>query len=650
MVYDTEIIGTKRPVFLIGVKNIKSGQKWGYWLHETAHLNSFERMWKNPGYTWVSFNGDNFDRPLIAAALEGYDALAIKMIANKIILERLNSWTTYKHFGLDFKRVDVDHIDLFNVAPGPMISLKQYAGRMGFPTMQDMPIHHDHDCNPKERLIIKDYCVNDLGVTEWLYNQLSVENELRVELSAQYGIDLRSKSDAQIAEAILKHTVGITKGTRGIIPEKVEYKAPKFIKTRHLGLVEVMTMLENHEFGINSGNGSPEVPAFLREPLRINDGYYQMGVGGLHSTHDKQLYLEASEGCELSDFDVASYYPNIMLKAGLTPKLDWGKGELFIDEYRKIYEARMAAKDAGNKKVANSLKITLNGTFGKLGNLYCSFYSPELMLGVTITGQLNLLCLIVELEKIKGVKVQSANTDGILLSFHPALRERVETVIAGNAHRTGFIYEETKYKKVAMKDVNNYIAIKTDNTAKRKGLYAVAGVQEMKNPTMEVCSNMAVDYLVEGIHPSEAIKRYKKIEDFVATRGVSGGGVQHERTVLVDDWTEVDYGQWMREVWLRDQTCNRAPVKRKSRPHPVEIGIGGTSFGRVARWYMTTEKKQPITSMTGEVPGVSNGSQVAKTEGAQLCMTLPKGLPKDLDKQWYINETLSILSDLGVSL
>jgi hypothetical protein len=33
-----------------------------------------------------------------------------------------------------------------------------------------------------------------------------------------------------------------------------------------------------------------------------------------------------------------------------------------------------------------------------------------------------------------------------------------------------------------------------------------------------------------------------------------------------------------------------------------------------------------------------------------LCMTLPDSLPDDLDKEWYIKETFSMLKDMGVQI
>ena len=186
---------------------------------------------------------------------------------------------------------------------------------------------------------------------------------------------------------------------------------------------------------------------------------------------------------------------------------------------------------------------------------------------------------------------------------------------------------------------------------KLKGLYATTSL--MKNPTNLVCSNMAVDYLKDGSHPSVSINKYTDIRDFVSIRVVKGGGIVYDTFEEVDDWVLVDDvgtkdNVWMRQKYLDqgkgmwDQGEGRA-VKRKSRPKPVLVGVGGTKFGRIARWYMTTEPGLPINYAT-------SGNKVPKTEGAKLCMTLPDELPADLDKAWYVNETISMLADMGVTV
>ena len=350
IVFDVEIIGSDKPVFLVCTKCIETQFTASFWLHKRHHMAQLSEMLANPIYTWVSFNGINFDAPLIAAAIQGADELWLKGLATQIIAERLLSWQTYKQFGIDF--VEYDHIDLYETAPGVQISLKTYAGRLGYPSMVDMPFHHDQDLTPTQYKVLEQYCLNDLGVTEALFNELREQITLREQMGEEYDLDLRSKSDAQIAEAILKKQVGIGKASHHI-PPSIRYTAPDFIQTKSELINNLIDQLEEHTFRINRGNGSPELPEWLSESIyKIGEGLYQVGIGGLHSTHDKSVYYEADENTLLSDFDVASYYPNIIMKCGLIPKLGAGKGERFLDEYQHIYEERMKAKHrAGELKL-----------------------------------------------------------------------------------------------------------------------------------------------------------------------------------------------------------------------------------------------------------------------------------------------------------
>lgn len=640
-IFDTELIGKEKPVFLTCVEIIETGEQHAFWHDKRGHTAKLEKMITSDKYTFVGFNSENFDRPLIAAAVMGHDEENLKIIATHVINDNMRSWQTYREFDLDF--LEHDHIDLIEPAPGVMISLKQYAGRMGYPTMQDMPFHHDEEIDtPAKRKAVEKYCFNDLGVTKMLYLRLKEEIDLRVRLSEQHGIDLRSKSDAQIAEAILKKAMGI-KGSRDkFVPMSVGYEAPSIISTKDPIVQEIIDRFERSRFLINRANGSPVEMDWQEKPFAVGKGLYKVGLGGLHSQHDTNLYLEATDDLMVSDFDVGSYYPSIMLKCGIVPNFGGNRGELFLEEYHKIYVERLAAKAAGMKVVANSLKITLNGTFGKLGSIYSAFYAPDLLIAVTITGQLNLLCLIAELDKLKGVMVQSSNTDGLVVTYPPSMREKVLAVFQRNAKRTGFEYEETKYRKYAAKDVNNYIAVKLNGDVKAKGLYAPTSL--MKNPTMEVCSQAAAAYLVDGTDPYEFIESCTDMTKFVETRGVKGGGVQYDKMVLDDSWTVNTWktnrkGEEVPESWYHGVTGKT--VKRVSKPEPVEVGVGGVPFGRVARWYMSTKKLPTIAY-------VSSGNKVAGTEGGRLCMTLPTKPPADLNRRWYVEETHRILKDLGV--
>ncbi len=97
-----------------------------------------------------------------------------------------------------------DHIDIINLPIG-QASLKIYGGRLHAPKMQDLPIEPSAIITPEQRKTLRLYCHNDLQVTRILYEELKPQIALREQMSKQYGIDLRSNSDAQIAENVIKH-------------------------------------------------------------------------------------------------------------------------------------------------------------------------------------------------------------------------------------------------------------------------------------------------------------------------------------------------------------------------------------------------------------------------------------------------------------
>ena len=66
-VFDTEIIGTHKPVFLLCVKIIETDEKFAFWYGKRGHVKAAVDLLNRDDLTYVSFNGIKFDAPLIAA-------------------------------------------------------------------------------------------------------------------------------------------------------------------------------------------------------------------------------------------------------------------------------------------------------------------------------------------------------------------------------------------------------------------------------------------------------------------------------------------------------------------------------------------------------------------------------------------------------
>lgn len=638
-----------RDYFLVMFGRMDSPKFKGFEFYEGQPLDRRGIIKILKKYTVVTFNGRNYDIPLLMYALTGKaDNRDLKRASDHIIQGNLKPWEFEEQYGVTTHK-SIDHIDLIEVAPG-QASLKLYGGRLHAPLMQDLPYHHDDHIFPDEpeafcgeqqfhakREVVYNYCGNDLDVTRRLRRSRAKEIALRCDMSDTYGIDLRSKSDAQIAEAVIKHRIEEMTGKRvykprpGTTKTAFNYKAPSFIKFSTPQMRQVLKVVSNSTFVMEGGK--VKIPdAVDKLSIRMGDSSYKMGNGGLHSM-EKCIAHHTDEDYVLLDRDVSSYYPSIILECGLYPE---HLGKAFLTVYRDIYDTRLAAKAAGDKATDLTLKIVLNGSFGKFGSQYSILFSANLLIQTTITGQLALLMLIEALEGA-GIAVVSANTDGVVIKCPRERAEEMDRLVAVWERNTGFNMDTSFYRSLYSRDVNNYIAIKTDGEVKRKGTYAAAGLQ--KNATTEICVDAVIALLKDDIPLEETLEWSDDITKFVAIKTAAGGAEQHHGYEEVDDWVQVEDRLWRRQAWI-DDGLDKAGEKRKSRPKPVIVGNAPRYLGKAIRWYYSKNSPGPITY-------VKNGNCVGKSEGALALMNLPEHMPTDIDYSWYLNESVSILKDIA---
>jgi len=592
-VFDIEIY---HNYFCICFISMMTGWVW-YTEMEQGGLIDINRLgWIATNFTVISFNGINFDVPILSMALAGKNCAQMKEAANHIIQEEWRPQDVLKKYKVKSLRDRMNHIDLVEVAPGVGGSLKAYGGRMHCPRVQDLPFHHAATLTRDQQAIVRWYCVNDLTTTAFLTVNLKEQIELREAMSKEYGVDLRSKSDAQIAEAVIAEEVERLNGKRPQRPEIAvgtlyHYRVPHFLRYETPLMRWALDVVATGPFVV-ADHGSIEMPKVISDlKLTIANATYQMGIGGLHSTEKRVAYV-ADEDTVLIDRDVTSYYPAIILNLGLYPQ---HLGTNFLRVFRTIVDRRVQAKRAGDKVVADSLKITVNGSFGKLGSKYSILYSPDLLIQVTITGQLSLLMLIERLE-LRGIEVISANTDGVVIKCPRKRRDELNAIVKQWEVDTGFETEEGEYRAYYAKDVNNYIAVKVPDKAgkvgtKTKGLYAPTGL--MKNPTTRICVDAVEALLTKNIPIHDTIRGCTDIRKFVSVRKVKGGAVKD-----------------------------------------------GKYLGVTIRWYYATDQ-------TGEMVYASSGNKVPRSEGAKPLMDLPNTLPEDVNFEWYEAEANKILKEIA---
>ncbi len=587
LVFDIEVY---RDYFLVAFRNVASKNVVHFERLPDQEIDAAKVQRILAVYTLVSFNGNHFDLPVLAMALTGAECSKIKDVADAIIVGKKKHWEAYREYGLC--QFEIDHIDLIEVAPG-QVGLKQYGGRLHAPTLQDLPIDPGASIAPGERETLRAYCANDLALTEQLYRHLLPQIELRARMTREYGIDLRSKSDAQIAETVIKQEVEALAQTRlrraELAPDtRLTYTPPDWIDFTTRALRQIFDLVREADYRIDA-SGSPTMPATMVDAtVALGSSVYRLGIGGLHSSETRAAHV-SDERHILVDRDVASYYPSIILRGGLAPA---NMGAHFLTVYRGLVDRRLAAKRSGDKVTAEALKICVNGSFGKFGSKWSVLYAPALFLQVTLTGQLALLMLIERLE-VHGIPVVSANTDGVVIKCPVDQIAEMDAIVDWWEHITGFETEATEYAAIYSRDVNNYIALKAGGGVKTKGAYASTSLS--KSPANEICTEAVVAYLQNGTPIEQTIRACTDIRKFITLRQVKGGA-----------------------LWK------------------------GQYLGRVVRWYYARGETATIHYLT-------NGNTVARSQGSRPCMVLPETFPTDVHLDWFVREASEMLGDLGVA-
>lgn len=605
--FDIEVY---RNYYLAGFKHRASGKVTYIESTPDGYLDTDKLNWVLRNFTIVGFNSIGYDLPITSLALAGRSIGDMKEASNRIIQFQEPWREVLKSYKV--KCVEIDHVDLIEVAP-LRASLKIYGGRMHTRQMQDLPFHPEKSLSIDQKIITRHYCLaKDLPSTMLLRETLDEQVDLRIAMGKQYNLDLRSKSDAQIAEHVITSEVQALNGKRcgrpTIPPGTVyRYKVPEYMQFTSPLLQWALDVVRNAKF-IVADHGSIDMPPEIADlKLDINGSVYTMGIGGLHSTESKTAHVQDHEYI-LVDVDVTSYYPRIILNQGLFP---YHMGPNFLRVYNRIVETRIGAKQKGLKVEANSLKIVVNGSYGKLGSKYSNLYAPDLLIQVTLTGQLSLLLLIERLE-LAGIHVVSANTDGIVIKPRRTHVELMRSIIKQWEKDTRFEMEETQYLGLYSRDVNNYIAVKKkfdkankvwldepDGT-KTKGAYANPWSSQddksmwlHKNPTNTICVEAVEALLTKGTPIVTTVRACRDIRKFVSVRTVKGGAYKD-----------------------------------------------GVFLGKSIRWYYATE-------VEGNIVYALKGNKVPRSDGAKPLMDLTTEFPHDVNFDWYEAEANKILKEIG---
>ena len=266
IILDCEVFAS---YFLLAMLDTESGKlSYAELYEDKPTIDSKALLRKLTSTTLVGFNIEGYDLPVITMALHGKSPQQIKALSDELILSGKPNWQVLKERNITIPK-SIDYIDIMNVAPS-RASLKQYGARLGAQKLQDLPYDPSHVVStPEERQIIKSYCENDLQLTKALYDALTPEVELRKAMSKEYGVDVRSKSDAQIAEVIIRSELEKITGKiyrkpdSSQLPTSFYYRSPKIVSFTSDQLSDIYYRILRDPFEIN-GLGRIDLPKWLK--------------------------------------------------------------------------------------------------------------------------------------------------------------------------------------------------------------------------------------------------------------------------------------------------------------------------------------------------------------------------------------------------
>ncbi len=465
----THVGSGQRRVFEISERVNHSGQMWDFMNRLIQH-----------GAEMLGFNNEHYDYELIHMA---YNMIAAKGIVTPYELYQKSQAIfdtprgDWSNSTPPWKRV-VKQIDVFKIMHfdnfARATSLKALQIAMRSKTVEDLPIPPGTiiDEPDIDRLLIP-YMCHDVSETIKFAKIIEPDIKFRRELSETSGIDMMNFNDTRIG----KQTFISELENHGIecFTRETGRKRPRQTR-RDAGIVVANKLLPVR---FQSGDLSRIWDLFSKAtiPAYETKGFFKdlsapcgdldlhFGSGGLHGSVSG-LKFEETKTHEIVDIDVVSFYPSLAIVNRWYPE---HLTETFCDIYDELKARRVSyAKGTAEN---NALKLALNGVYGDSNNEHSPFYDPAYTMAITINGQMLLASLAEALSDIKGVKLIQVNTDGVTLYAPRTVRSLIDVTCKSWEQRTRLDLEYVNYRLMAVRDVNNYIAVGTDDKVKRVGAY-----------------------------------------------------------------------------------------------------------------------------------------------------------------------------------
>lgn len=521
--YDIECLPN---FFSIIITRVTDRSSWQFiitpWCNQGKELNMFLTHLRNSNGRMVGFNNLAYDYPMVHMIMSYSGMVTNEILYSKsqsIINADFNDWS---HQIWDADRF-IPQIDLLKVHhfdnPNKRTSLKLLEFNMRMDSIEELEFDFTKPVRPTQTDIILDYNDHDVNATNLFYKYSEEALLFREELSTKYGKDFMNHNAGKIGQDIFISYL-----------KKAGLNVGKWNQTyrSHIKLVDVILpyikfdrpeLNEVLQFFKEAVVNPEKIKGFFKGVNCVVDGFqFDFGAGGIHGSINREVIL-ADENVAIIDIDVSSYYPNIAIVNKFFPL---HLSEAFCEVYLTVYNERK--KYPKKTSINNAYKEALNVAYGNSNNKHSPFYDPQYTLSITMNGQL-LLCMLAEqLMKIPDLKMIQANTDGLTFSLGRKHLDHMRSVCTWWEKLTGLELEHVNYSRMAVRDVNSYLAVTqpyqgkdgklVPPKVKRIGAYAYIRAEE-DSGTRELPWHKDHGAIVVAKAAEAALVRGENIESFI---------------------------------------------------------------------------------------------------------------------------------------
>lgn len=525
-VYDIEIFPN---CFSLTIKNTETKEFQFFELsNRKNNLVDLVSLFLDKRYIFCGYNNIHYDNPIVNFIIEYKETLKkstrldieynLFQLSQTIIKGDLEKWKRWKYAN-NFETLDLLTM-LFSQKL--RVGLKEMQVTMKYSNVQEYDGDFETPIPEEDIPKMIQYNINDVNSTEELLYRCENDIKLRLNIEEEYGIKALNKDGVNLGMEILK-TKYLEK-THKTWNDIKDLRSPcdkialneiilPFIKFDNPILKDLLNEMKQQVV-------SPDRKGYNKHFL-MDNLEYSVGVGGIHSVNKPSIFI-AKEDEVISDVDVASLYPSLIIEYGFYPP---HLGKEFLEVYKGIKDERIEAKHNGNKLKNLTLKLSINGLSGNLQSEFSWCYSPKTVMRIRINGQLLLLMLAEKLISI-GCQIIQANTDGLFVLRKKKDEQKFKDVCKWWENLTRLELEEDRFERFYQFAINDYLGViegykdsKNPKLLKKKGLFIDSvtlgkGMQPMIIPKA-INANLADNIPVE-----ETIRNCKDINEFITYQKV----------------------------------------------------------------------------------------------------------------------------------